>query len=324
MKTDNIFHTMDLPLISMVVKAKVSRRIIWNSFPGSVIHGVIGFKLKELSCVMAHKNCKKCFLANSCTYGFLYESLRPPDSERMKLYPQIPHPIRITIYPWDKPQLDLGDELEIGITLFGKAIFNALLVLISLEDMLREGIGRKWGGERGKAVIIAIRDILSGVERSWEKLKSNYSPISASQPKDLIETFPSKHNLKLRFKSPLKITTDGKPNFKPSFRNILSSLMRRLGNIVYFYGGEEIPINYKESLSVADKIEVYPDFHRVKAIRYSSRQNKTISISGTTGEMTIFDCPSDLSALLKLGQYIGVGKSTTMGLGDYELNELEK
>ncbi len=305
-----------LPLISAMIKAEVTREIRWNSFPGSVIHGIIGFRLKDISCVAPHRNCKKCFLAESCAYGVIYESLTPPDAERMKLYPQTPHPVRITVYPWDKPILTEGESFEIRITLMGKAISNFLSVLLSLESGLTGGVGRKHGGERGTAEILSVQDSITGENRDWASLKHNYANILCSDP--LTGLVINSDSINLNFTSPLKVVTNGKANFKPTFRDITSTLCRRLGNLSYFFG-EELNIDYKGMLSTAAQLPFDSSLKRARAIRYSSRQEKTINISGVVGEMRIENCPNDLYRLLHVGQYVGAGKSTTMGLGDYRI-----
>ncbi|MCD6161674.1 MAG: CRISPR system precrRNA processing endoribonuclease RAMP protein Cas6 [candidate division Zixibacteria bacterium] len=308
---------INLPLISVTIKVKVTRAIKWNSFPGSVIHGIIGYKLKDYSCVMAHRNCNKCFLVHSCAYGMIYESPVPPDSKRMKLYPQSPHPIRVAVYPWDKPELKEGTVIEIGLTLFGKTAANLLMVLLSLESGFEAGIGRKYQGERGKAEIISLSDNLSKSEKPWSDLKKNY--VGFAHPVVINNDRTEISKIALHFKSPLKITTAGKSNYKPDFRDIIATLLRRASNLSYFFHDRELDLDYKGILQKAELLETVKDYSRVKAIRYSSRQSKTISISGVTGNLTINDCPPDLLYLLEVGQYTGLGKSTTMGLGDYEL-----
>ncbi len=310
---------LNMPVLSALIKAEVTRAIKWNSFPGSVIHGVIGYKLKEHSCVVAHKNCQSCYLVHSCAYGMIYESPVPQGSKRMRLYPQVPHPIRVTVYPWHKPETAEGEIFEVCINLYGKTVTNFLLVLLSLDSAFQEGIGRKYRGERGTAKIKTLLDKISGNEKPWTELKQNYSSFIHPVSINSLQRATVKQEIDLLFKSPLKITTEGKPNFKPDVRDILATLLRRISNLSYFYNDKELDLDYTGILAKAESINVEKDLKRVKAIRYSSRQNKTISISGVTGKMTMKKCPPDLISLLEMGQYTGIGKSTTMGLGDYEV-----
>jgi hypothetical protein len=78
-----------LPVLSVVINVKAISNIVWNSFPGSVVHG-LSIPSQGIACVVKHRDCKKCFLTSSCAYGMIYESPVPPDSKRMRLYPQRP------------------------------------------------------------------------------------------------------------------------------------------------------------------------------------------------------------------------------------------
>jgi len=310
-----------LQILSVTVNVKATDDIVWNSFPGSVIHGIIGFRLKDMSCVVKHRDCKKCFLAQSCAYGLLYESPVPPNSSRMRLYPQTPHPIRITVYPWDKPVLAAGDAFDIGITLYGKAAAYLLVVLLSLEKSLAEGVGRAQKNDRGKAKILNVSDSLGNESISWEKLKIDYRNIAEPRQLAEVSAIDYAENVSLNFRSPLKITVNEKITFRPQPRDIAANLLRRIDNLSAFYGQSQIDPRAYELIGLAEKVEYNSSLKRIEAIRYSSRQKKTISMSGALGAITIRSCPPELAQLLKMGEYIGIGKGTTMGLGDYRLGD---
>jgi hypothetical protein len=312
-------NRIDLAVLSVSLKAEVTREIRWNSFPGSVIHGIIGFHLKELSCVVKHRNCKKCYLSHFCAHGMIYESPMPSDSKRMKLYPQTPHPIRIIVYPWDRTCLVEGEEFEIGISLYGRAVANHLMIMMSLEKALKEGIGRVHRGERGTARILSLRDGISGDSTNWAHLKTNYQNVACPKPLGEIADGASPKNIGLSVRSPLKIVVNGRVSFKPDLRDITSNLLRRLGNLSFFFGENELELDHKGILAEAERTLIESRLKRVEAIRYSSRQEKTISLSGVVGEMHFRNCPPAISKLLHMGQFTGLGKGTTMGLGDYGL-----
>ena len=310
---------IDLPILSASIKARVTREIRWNSFPGSVVHGVIGYRLKDVSCVVAHRNCMKCYLAQTCPYASIYESPLPPDAERMRLYPQTPHPLRIAVYPWDRPVLNAGDDFEVNIVLFGKATAFLLLVLLAVESGFQEGIGRKHGGERGKAEILSIKDRIADTERSWGNLRDKYVSFISSVPVGTLMRRGIAGQTTIHVKTPLKIITGGKVNFNPGVRDLTSTLLRRLGNLSYFYSGKELSLDYNTILARAESVPSNNHFRRARAVRYSARQSKTIGMGGVIGEMKIEDCPEGILALLEIGEHIGIGKGTTMGLGDYSV-----
>ena len=273
--------------------------------------------MKKLSCVVKHQNCQKCYLVHSCPYGVVFESPIPPDSKRMRLYPQSPHPIRITVFPWNRQVSLSGDELEIDCHLFGKATTSYMLILMALEESLKEGIGRMKSGERGAAAIVNVRDILNGDEGQWDDLKKNFTGFIDAVPMDDLITTHGDSNVRLEIRTPLKLITNGRVNNNPVIRDILSNLMRRLSNMAYFFTGDELDIDYEKLLETASLLESDNEWKKIRAMRYSSRQEKAIDISGIIGNMRIPDCPQEILSLLRIGQYLGIGKNTSMGLGDY-------
>jgi len=42
-------------------------------------------------------------------------------------------------------------------------------------------------------------------------------------------------------------------------------------------------------------------------------------MNGIVGTMQLEDCPEDLIPWIALGGYLGVGKGTSMGMGQYEI-----
>ena len=64
------------------------------------------------------------------------------------------------------------------------------------------------------------------------------------------------------------------------------------------------------------------DVSSVKVRRNSSRQNRKIELFGLIGDISLTadtDTLNRLLPLLWLGQYLHVGKNTTLGLGQYQL-----
>jgi len=311
---------VDLPFTAAEIRVRVTRRIVWNSFPGSVVHGVLGMNLKERSCVVTHRHCSKCFLVQSCQYGALFESKVPEGAERMRLYPQTPHPVRVSVFPWDSPSAEEDSELRIRLYLYGNAVISSLSCLLSLEKALNEGVGRKHGGMRGRGQILTVCDLVSGNISNWDELKLKfYTPVQALPLGDLVKE-RHESSLSVEFDSPTKLTVGGNISFDPGLRDVVAALLRRISNLQYFYNHVELDLPFKEILDSADSLDFVSDLRRVQARRYSSRQQKSLSVSGVMGSLSVEDCPEIFSNLLLMGQYLGVGKNTTMGLGSFKLH----
>ncbi|MEK7750201.1 MAG: CRISPR system precrRNA processing endoribonuclease RAMP protein Cas6 [Planctomycetota bacterium] len=61
------------------------------------------------------------------------------------------------------------------------------------------------------------------------------------------------------------------------------------------------------------------DIHWYDWKRYSTRQEEWMSLGGVTGTVSYEGDISDFMLLLKLGEYVHVGKGTSFGLGKYEI-----
>jgi CRISPR/Cas system endoribonuclease Cas6 (RAMP superfamily) len=53
--------------------------------------------------------------------------------------------------------------------------------------------------------------------------------------------------------------------------------------------------------------------------RYSTRQEEWMSLGGVTGAVSYEGDLTDFMLLLRLGEYVHVGKGTSFGLGKYEI-----
>lgn len=319
MSTD--FKALDLRVLTFALGAKVTRDIHWNSFPASVVHGVLGMFLKDLTCVVAHRNCKKCYLVSSCPYGVIFESPVPEGATRMRKYPQTPHPIRIVVTPWNTPVAREGETFHVRITLVGASTEHLLSLLLAIDTAFVAGVGRRHGGDRGSAEIREIRDLHTGAIWDWSELKVVYEP--PIRPMALNEYASSNpaSSVSLTFNTPLRIVTNGRINFRPGTRDLIAGLLRRIANLQYFFGGSEWDADFTRILEEADRLTPSSQIERVPARRYSSRQKAELSLSGISGMMTFPDCPPEIVALFQMGEPLGLGKGSTFGLGDYTVIE---
>lgn len=62
------------------------------SFLGSTLRGAFGHALKEAVCLMEHRDCARCMLAERCLYPYLFETPAPPDLPLLHGQQQAPRP----------------------------------------------------------------------------------------------------------------------------------------------------------------------------------------------------------------------------------------
>lgn len=314
---------LTLPAISVRLDATVTRDIHWNSYPGSVMHGVLGLHLKEISCATKHRVCKGCYLVPTCGYGMIFESPVPEGSERMRKYPQTPHPLRLSVQPWNVPRIEADSRFSVEVTLVGPATGNLIMVLMALQAAFSEGLGRVHDGRRGCAQIERVTDLFSGHAVDWMTLLDRFRPPVA--PRTLGELVSAARtggdDLRITFESPVRLVTDGRANFKPTLRDLTANILRKISNYSHFYSGKEPDWPYESLVATALDLTCEYQLSRLAARRYSHRQQSSISVSGVVGEIMVRNCPPDLRTVLHAGEILGVGKGTSMGLGRIQVEE---
>ncbi|MDP8238807.1 MAG: CRISPR system precrRNA processing endoribonuclease RAMP protein Cas6 [Candidatus Hatepunaea meridiana] len=315
---DHPFNDSNLILSHLTLTGLVRRPLIWNSYPGSVLHGALGFTLKDMSCAVEGGECDDCYLAVQCPYSLFLETQRPEGAERMRKYNRVPSPLRLLVKPWDHPVLEAGEDVRIELVIVGKASQYAIPVLMALDKVLSDGIGKKdRNDERGSVQLKTICDAIRGEEIIWDQFRFDkglpFQPVSWSE---LISQHPLIN--RIEFTSPTRIVTGGRISSHPTIRDILSTLFRRVSNLAYFHCGVELEAKFKDLLDEAGALTLQSEFERIKASRYSGRQKSRFRIDGITGIMDVTNLPDHFYPWLALGSYLGVGKGTTMGMGQYE------
>ncbi|RME29634.1 MAG: CRISPR system precrRNA processing endoribonuclease RAMP protein Cas6, partial [Candidatus Zixiibacteriota bacterium] len=173
-------------------------------------------------------------------------------------------------------------------------------------------------GTRGTAEITHVADNLGTDIISWEDLTRHYQPIWSSRAlSELAKPRQSPADCELEFTSPLRLVTRGRINYRPTPRDLTAALLRRLNNLANFFGDRAYPEIVDPLLTAAREVSFTSLLTRASAMRYSARQKKTVALNGLVGCLTIEQCPPELQHLFLMGQYLSVGKGSTLGLGAF-------
>jgi hypothetical protein len=297
--------------------------VTFQSFSGSAWRGLFGHALRKTVCVTKMPDCGGCLLIESCAYAYLFETAPHATADRMRRYSTIPHPFVIKNSPTDQT-IKSGGQFDFEILLIGKA--NQYLAYL-IQTFLQAG---KIGIGRNKSKF----DLLN-VNYRHDLLGENWSPIWSAKLERLQKAPPTSlvapdlgpnKTVRITFKTPIRIVEKGKliAANRLKFSHIYKSLSRRISMLAYFHEGNDFNIDYKTSLAMAEQVQTQREVLKpVNWKRYSSRQNKRISVDGVIGEME-FDLTNfeSLWPMLWLGQFTHVGKATSMGLGEYKIETL--
>jgi CRISPR-associated endoribonuclease Cas6 len=163
------------------LRLKARRAVLLPRYLGSTLRGAFGHALKEAVCVVGHRDCGRCMLAERCVYPYLFETpappidlfrgqkgaphpfiLMPPLSDQGGGPIQRPDPLprqfkRTECVHSGKPlklvksapitcsdsgwNLSPGDELVFDLLLVGRAIEYMPYVIYAVSEMAKRGLG---------------------------------------------------------------------------------------------------------------------------------------------------------------------------------------
>lgn len=322
------FRSPELSLLAFTLKARVHRTVEWGGFTGSIVHGVLGATLKQMVCVNPTGNCAGCFLLHTCPYGVLIERpvLTGAEEIRARSFEEVAglhvaksQPLSLSVLPFKTRRSEEGEYVRIRVVLAGSACAHAALVLLSLAQGLEKGIGKKiHAGERGRILVSAVIDDTSGTETTPGSIRYDEGvPAHAMCWSQLAGS--TSEPTAIRFLTPVRIQAAGKITSSPSVSEVCGALFRRLAAIALFYCNTDLRFDYAAVLRGLDALGTTASVRRLGLDRYSSRQKQRMSQDGMMGEINISSLPKFLHPWFAVGQYTGIGKGTSMGMGRYEL-----
>jgi hypothetical protein len=108
---------------------------------------------------------------------------------------------------------------------------------------------------------------------------------------------------------------------QPEFHILIRTLLRRLSNLAYFHCGTELDLNFRGLITAAEQIEtVHSDLRWYDWERYSARQDTRMKLGGFVGKVTYRGDLQPFLPLLRLGEFVHIGKGTSFGLGKYMIH----
>lgn len=173
------FSVLNLARYQLRLRAR--QAVVLPPFLGSTLRGAFGHALKEAVCVVNHRDCERCMLAERCIYPYLFETPAPP-IELLRGQKGAPRPFvimppllaraeKITAVNHSMPMqlkkaefmyngkslrlvkpvpatcsdtgrhLSAGDDLVFELTLIGRAVEYMPYVVYAISEMAKRGLG---------------------------------------------------------------------------------------------------------------------------------------------------------------------------------------
>ena len=332
--------------------------IRFPSYKGSAFRGGFGYAFKRVVCVIKGKECDECLLKQKCIYSYIFETPPPEDTEMLRLYPKVPHPFVIEPPITEKQTFEPGETFSFHLILIGNAIDYLPYFIYTFTELGKQGIGQGRGkydlvqvegiGFENEAVqiynnktqtltshypIIHARQIgMNTLETHKQVTPQPNAPYEGEHQcnppyqggtKGGVEDTPQENNhntITISLVTPLRLRFDGHITDKIEFHVLIRNLLRRISSLSYFHCGEKFQVDFKGLIERATLVkQAASDIQWFDWKRYSTRQEEWMSLGGVTGTISYEGNISDFMLLLRLGEYVHVGKGTSFGLGRYEI-----
>ena len=268
--------------------------IIINSKPpyfiGSQLRGALGYALKKITCINPSYKCDNCFASNDCLYYKFYEEKNSFHNYRFDF------------------KLD-QDYYNFDFYLFNE-MTTKLPYIISAFNILFTQIGLDKGKDK-----IFYKDFDIYINDKKALINGEFQI-----PQDTIIDFnppqQTHKDIKIKLITPLRIKKNNRFIRDDSIElfDIINSIQQR---------GLAILSKDREKLNFDITGDIIIKNLRYKELtRKSNRQKTKMNLGGIIGEIVVKGVDKDSYRLLKLGELIGVGKSTVFGLGKMEVKSL--
>ncbi len=273
---------------------------------GSALRGLLGHGLRRTACVTRLKTCRDCSLVESCVYTELFEP-----TARSTGWARAPYVLRVPVTGGRR--YAAGEPLVFEMTLLGPRQHHLPYLLQAFQVGGRLGLGPKEVGYE-VAELAALGTLGSD---DWRVLYAGGEALGTAEAA-MMRPPPAPQAIRLTWETPWRFKRAGDFVGPDQFSAglLLEGLLHRFFELL----GERPsrPMLHRAlepSLDVDARLE-WQDWSR-----YSSRQKTRMQVGGLMGRIDLAGRDlSSWSPLLWLGQWLHLGKFTSMGLGRYRLS----
>lgn len=309
-----------LKFLSVRLYLRADETLRLPAYKGSTLRGAFGRMFKDVVCVIPHRDCPRCVLRSNCAYPYVFETPVPETAQRMRKYPSAPHPFVILPTLEDKRQYNAGDIFHFDLILIGRGIdYLPYFIHTFAQFSTRRGLG----ADRGKCTLASAQwqetqgQGVSIYDDGDQELREECQPISIES---LLDDELDADAVRIQFLTPTRIVQSGRLASDLPFHFLVRTLLRRVSNLMYFHCGTELDVDFRSLIRQSEQVEIASnELQWYDWKRYSSRQQRHIKQGGLVGSVSYRGNLHPFWPLLKLGEFIHVGKSTSFGLGKYQV-----
>lgn len=305
-----------LPVARYRFSFRMAEDLRLPEYAGSLLRGQFGAALRRTACMTGARECPPCPLYRTCPYPAIFETPAPP-THVLQHFSDVPNPYVIEPPSLGTRHVGAGDTLSFHIVLVGRALDQLPLIAYGMQRAVAHGIGRQRA--RGHIEDIAL-ETADGPRPVWD---SEQSRIDTHEATLTIPALPPVETIALRIATPLRLQYQGHaiPADRVEPRTLFTALLRRISLLLELHAGlSGLASDAKRLAAAAGRLGSEKHLTWKDWTRFSSRQNQEMTLGGVIGEWTLRGDLAELLAWFWLGQWLHVGKNTTMGMGRYSLS----
>ncbi|MBL8142645.1 MAG: CRISPR system precrRNA processing endoribonuclease RAMP protein Cas6 [Acidobacteria bacterium] len=314
-RTSDLLDTVRVTRLRVTLVATESGAL--PAFPGSMIRGLLGWGLKDVLCSReSAARCEQCHLADACRYPALFEPALHPAG----LVPGVadPSPPFVIAFPESFPRaVEACDTLTFTVTLFGRSAQYASDYIAAFFAAATRGyrLGDRGGPFGVGRVSVAFPDNRWQEVSPSDRLTLDDISLPLSQLAGP-ETTSHPGRLTVEFVTPIRLKTDNHVTGSPRFGVLVDRLADRVARILGTWHGIEWLEHRREFCRDAHAVRaISSTARRMHVTRHSNRQRTSMDLPGVQGAVTYEGPVSAYLPILRLGEFLHVGKNTSAGFG---------
>lgn len=289
---------------------------------GNVLRGAFGSVFKQICCGSACSNCSASPLRDQCAYASIFEPAPPRHSERLSTFQDIPRPFVFRPPADVKNRYERGDLFEFELLLFGSALQYLPYFIVAFRELSERGFGIG----RGRCTLKSVMALGAGTDCPVAEVYTHESqsvraPASTLQAADIMQVAPTAaRRIQVEYLTPTHIKHQGGTVETPEFHHLIKRLRDRINALACFYCGTVLDVDFAEFGRRAESVKT--DEVKIRWVsreRFSTRTKQTHPIGGFVGEAIYSGDIAEFVPLLRLGEWVHVGKHAVWGNGRYKV-----
>ncbi len=219
----------------------------------------------------------------------------------------------------DGQTIRVGENFHFDAHIFDVCDPSLQYFVLAFAQLARDGLGPG----RGRAELAAVDQLeLDGstVKRVFDGERFQMGELAAPISMDLCEAPNRVERLRVRFVTPTELKSEDKLADRPEFGVLFGRLRNRVNTLRTLYGPGPLDIDFRAMGERAAAVRMTECVvTQTEASRLSSRTGQRHSLGGFVGEVEYEGELGEFLPYLRLGKWVGVGRQTVWGKGEFEV-----